>query len=123
MLGTNSFTFRHQGAILREFNKKQRFASPTVLQGLLALTFGIKAKLLKQNNVKSYILLTVHLDIYSFKEEPNFAQFIFSVFCQTPLHVSRVSTANHQEVQPYGYNSKYQLFYPMQQLVLIALFR
>jgi hypothetical protein len=47
-----------------------------------------------------------------FKKNQLDAQFIFSIFRQTPLHVSGVSVAHHQEVQPYGYNSKYQVLYP-----------
>jgi len=57
-----------------------------------------------------YVLLTVHLDIFilcfvdrasryiHFKENQLDAQFIFSIVRQTPLHVSGVSTAHHQEV-------------------------
>jgi len=39
------------------------------------------------------------------------AQFIFSVFRQTPLHVSVVCIAHHQEVQPYVYSNWYLLFF------------
>jgi len=39
----------------------------------------------------------VHL-IYSFKENQLDAHFILSIFRQTPLHVSGVSIAHHQEV-------------------------
>ena len=39
------------------------------------------------------------------------AQFIFSIFRQTPLQVSGVSIAHHQEVQPYVYSNWYLLFF------------
>jgi len=35
---------------------------------------------------------------FLFKENPTDAQFIFSIFRPTPLHVSGVSKAHHQEV-------------------------
>jgi len=39
------------------------------------------------------------------------AQLIFSIFRQTLLHVSCISTAHHQGVQPYGYNIWYLMFF------------
>ena len=39
------------------------------------------------------------------------AQFIFSIFRQTPLHVSGLSIAHHQEAQQYIYNNWYLLFF------------
>ena len=41
------------------------------------------------------------------KKKQRDAQFIFSIFHQTPLHVSGVSTAHHQEVHRMRYNSWY----------------
>jgi hypothetical protein len=44
-----------------------------------------------------YVLLTASRYIHLKKNQLD-AQFIFSIFCQTPLHVSGVSIAHHQEV-------------------------
>jgi hypothetical protein len=38
----------------------------------------------------------------SFKEKQLDAQFIFSIFRQTPLHISGVSMAHHQELHRMG---------------------
>jgi len=46
---------------------------------------------------KFYVLLTAHLDIFIKKNQLD-ALLIVSIFRQTPLHVSGVSTAHHQEI-------------------------
>ena len=48
------------------------------------------------------------------------AQFIFSIFRQTALHVSGISIADHQEVQTYGYNKWYLLVLLDDFLVVLA---
>jgi hypothetical protein len=44
-----------------------------------------------------YVLLTMHFDIFTKKNQID-SQFIFSIFRQTPLHVSALSIDHHQEV-------------------------
>ena len=56
-----------------------------------------------------YVLLNVHFDIFV-KETKIDARFILSIFRQT-LHVSGLSMAHYQEVQPYVYNNWYLLFF------------
>jgi len=47
ILGTYSYMFRHQNAILKELNNNKESLSPTVLQLLVALTFIIKTTNIK----------------------------------------------------------------------------
>ena len=64
----------------------------------------------------------IYIYIYIFIERKNKldAQFIFSIFHQSSLHVSGVSIAYHQEVQPYGYNNWYLLFF-LEECLLLCL--
>jgi hypothetical protein len=46
---------------------------------------------------KFYVLLTLHLDILCNENQPD-APFILNLFSQSPLHVSAMFIAHHQEV-------------------------
>jgi len=106
ILGTNYFMFPHQGAILREFSKNKESRVQQYFRGYSPLLSALNQNFLNFMML-NFIFCCPSNSIYiHLKKNQLVAQFIFSVFPQKPLHFSCLSTAHHQEVQPYGYNGK-----------------